>query len=129
MQLPYEYNDNTLVSVTFEMNLNVLHYERKIYTIFDMLSDWGGFNGIVLTVLSLVSAAWNHLAFDNFMVSRLFKFKKPDEEIIGVAEYFNQSEYFKLSRFPLFKECLLSCIPSSCNSCQISKCCKRTRKE
>ena len=71
--MPYEKPDNTWVSVTIEMDLNVIHYDRKVYTVFDMLSDWGGFNGIFITFFGVISSTWNYLSFDNFMVSRLFK--------------------------------------------------------
>ena len=79
--LPYEDNDNVWISVTIEMDLNVMHYERKVYTIFDMLSDVGGLSGILTTIFWVLSAIWNYQAFDNFMVSRLFKMRKPSEEI------------------------------------------------
>ena len=87
--MPYEKPDNTWVFVSIEMDLNVMQYERNVYTVFDLLSDWGGLNGIIITVFSVISATWNYLSFDNFMVSRLFKIKKPDEEIVGVTQYFN----------------------------------------
>ena len=112
------------------MNLNIMHIERKLYTVFDMLSDWGGFNGILLTFFAMISAIWNHLSFENFMVSRLFKIKKPEKEIEGFSKYYNKSEYIMLGRFPYFKECLLSIIPKGCCIlCRSSEYCKRTRRE
>ena len=77
--LPYERFDSTWVSVTLEMNLNVMNYERKVYTIIDMLSDIGGLTGIIATMFGIMNATWNYNAFDNFMVSRLFKIKKPKD--------------------------------------------------
>ena len=81
VSLPYEDNDNVWISVTIEMDLNMMHYERKVYTVFDMLSDVGGLSGILTTIFWVLSAIWNYQAFDNFMVSRLFKMRKPSEEI------------------------------------------------
>ena len=77
--LPYEKFDNTWISVTIEMDLNATQYERKVYTVFDMLSDVGGLSGICITVFGIVSSIWNFNAFDNYMVSRLFKIKKPQD--------------------------------------------------
>ena len=77
--LPYERFDNTWVSVTLEMDLNVMNYERKVYTIIDMLSDIGGLTGIIATMFGILNATWNYNAFDNFMVSRLFKIRKPKD--------------------------------------------------
>ena len=79
--LPFEMPDKFWVSVTFEMDLNVWHIERKLYTVFDMLSDVGGLLGILTSIVAVISAIWNYQAFDNFMVSRLFKIKRPKEDI------------------------------------------------
>ena len=63
------------------MDLNMTHYERKVYTVFDMLSDVGGLNGIFITIFGIITSLWQFNAFDNYMVSRLFKIKKPRDEI------------------------------------------------
>ena len=89
---PYEKFDNTWVSVTVEMDLNVVHYERNVYTFFDMLSDVGGLNGILVTILAMFATLWNYNSFDNFMVSRLFKIQKPDEDIDSYGEFFNNQQ-------------------------------------
>ena len=78
------------------MNLNVMQYERQVYTIFDMLSDVGGLIGIMMSLLGFICAWWNYNQFDNFMVSRLFKIKKTVDEIKPGTEYFNKSEFIKL---------------------------------
>ena len=46
-----------------------------------MLSDVGGLSGLFVTVFAMLAGIWNFNSFDNFMVSRLFKIKKPKEEI------------------------------------------------
>ena len=76
-----------------------MHYERKLYTLFDMLSDIGGLAGILSLFFGVISAAWNYQVFDNFMVSRLFKIRKPSEEIKPEDEHFKQSKYIELSLF------------------------------
>ena len=79
--LPFEMPDKFWVSVSFEMDLNMMHFERKLYTVFDMLSDVGGLLGILVTITAVFSGMWNFQALDNFMVSRLFKIKRPKEPI------------------------------------------------
>lgn len=106
------------------MNLDMMQYERKVFTFFDMLSDIGGLNGILVTVLAIVSTTWNFNSFDNYMVSRLFKINKPEDDIDSDDEYFNQSNYIKQGSFPYFKECLVSCTPKCCKR---SRCCKKSR--
>ena len=71
------------------MDLNMMNYERQVLTIFDMLSDIGGLTGIIATVFGILNAAWNFNAFDNFMVSRLFKIKKPKDELVPGMPVFN----------------------------------------
>ena len=45
-----------------------------------MLSDLGGYAGIITIIFATISSTWNYNAYDNFMVSRLFKIKKPKDE-------------------------------------------------
>lgn len=121
--LPYERLDNTWVSVTIERDLNMMHYERKVFTIFDMLSDIGGLTGIIATMFGIICAAWNYNAFDNFMVSRLFKIKKRKQDIDPGTPIFNQSDYIDLSSAPNFTDWFYSCLPK-----RFTRCCKRDRK-
>ncbi len=39
---PYEWKDNVWVSVTVEVDFDLIVIERKIYTLFALLSDIGG---------------------------------------------------------------------------------------
>ena len=48
------------VSVSFEMDLSVMHIERQLYTVFDMLSDVGGLLGILTTIAAVLNAIWNY---------------------------------------------------------------------
>ena len=75
---PYEKDDNVWVSVNIERDLNMNAFERTVYTSFDFLSDVGGLSGILVSGLWIFVNAWNYNSFDNYMVSNLFKMKKPD---------------------------------------------------
>lgn len=123
--LPYEKFDNTWVSVTIEMNLNLMHYERNVYTIFDMLSDVGGLSGLFVSCFAMFAGVWNYNSFDNFMVSRLFKIKKPKEEIEEDMGFYSQSDYIKIGRCPFFMEYLQSWLPKCCHCF----CLKRNRRQ
>ena len=63
--LPYEENDDTWIMVTVEMDPNLMTYERSVYTFFDLLSDIGGLNGILMTFAGIICATWNFNKFDN----------------------------------------------------------------
>ena len=54
--LPYEESDNTWIMVSIEMDPNLTVYERSVYTYFDLLSDIGGLNGILMTVAGIIVA-------------------------------------------------------------------------
>ena len=107
------------------MDLDVMHYERHVYTIFDMLSDLGGLIGILTSVFAVFNAWWNYQAFENFMASRLFKVRKPAEDIRADMDYFDKSDYIKISNFPNFKNWILSLVPTCCKCFII----KRSKKE
>ena len=79
--MPYEKFDNTWVSVTFEMDLSLITYERNVFTLFDMLSDIGGLSGILMTTFGILTALWNYKAFDNMMATSLFKVTKTQFEM------------------------------------------------
>ena len=66
--MPYEKFDNTWVSVTIEMDLSLITYERNVFTLFDMLSDIGGLSGILMTLFGVLTAMMNLKTFDNMMV-------------------------------------------------------------
>lgn len=75
---PYEKDDNVWVSVNIERDLNMNAFERTVYTSFDFLSDLGGLSGILVSGFWIFVNAWNYNSFDNYMVTNLFKMKKPD---------------------------------------------------
>ena len=54
--LPYEEDDDTWIMVTVEMDPNLTVYDRSVYTYFDLLSDVGGLNGILMTFAGLILA-------------------------------------------------------------------------
>ena len=88
--MPYEKFDSTWISVTIERSLNILQYERSVYTLLELISDVGGFTSALLVMLALTAQIWNFNNLDNFMVSRLFKINKTKQEIAkNPEEFFN----------------------------------------
>ena len=41
------------------MSLDMIAYERKVYTVLDMLSDVGGLLGILISVFGVLNWIWN----------------------------------------------------------------------
>ena len=54
------------------MNLNQAIVYRKVRNTFDYLSDVGGLQAILVTVISIFLNACKFNLFDNYMVSQLF---------------------------------------------------------
>lgn len=77
--MPYEKDDHVWLSLTIERSLNMQFVERTVYTGFDFLSDVGGLSGILVSALVVFVNAWNYAAFDNYMVTNLYKMKEPDD--------------------------------------------------
>ena len=88
-RLPQEREENTQILITIEREFNVLSIERMAYTTFNLLSDIGGLSGIVMLFCRFVNTLWNFNAFDNFMISRLYKIKLPKEEVDNKTNHFN----------------------------------------
>ena len=110
--MPYEKDDNVWLSVTVERNLDLIRNERYIYTFFEFLSDIGGLSETLVIALSASSLILNYNRFDDYMASRLFKVKKPTDEIDPHQPYFLQSNFFQTSK-------LINCknlLPHGCHN-------------
>ena len=55
------------------MSLDRVLIERNGYTIFDLLSDLGGLQGILISGISLLLSILNFNHLNGFLVSQLFK--------------------------------------------------------
>ena len=66
---------------------------------------------MLFSILAIISATINYKAFDKYMASRLFKIKKPKDQLKKDEPYFLQSNYIKLGNLPNFKLLLRALIP------------------
>ena len=108
------------------MSLDLIRHERKQLTMLDMLSEIGGFSGLVFSTFALFQGLWNFNALENYMVSRLFKVKLAEDTIDRKKELFHHSEYIKDNKIPYFREILQRALPKICVRC----CClRKTRRE
>ena len=82
------------------MNLDKFKYERRVSTLSDLMSDVGGFFGLLIMFGSVSAKLWNFNSFDNFLVSRLYKIKKPSEKLSEQTSYFEKSDFFNKSIIP-----------------------------
>ena len=110
------------------MDLDRLEYARARYTVLDLLASFGGFIGIWGRIFGYFMAMWNFNALQNYMVSRLYKIRRP-----GAFEDKNSPEYdrprladkeFKRSRLPNCEDYIMSWVPNCLVCCK-----KRGRKK
>ena len=52
------------------------------------MSDVGGFFGLLAMFGSVSAKLWNFNSFENFLISRLYKIKKPSDKIKEDMTYF-----------------------------------------
>ena len=100
MTLPHEWRDNVWITLWFEINLDLLKYERRASTLSDLMSDVGGFFGLLIMFGGVLAKLWNFNSFDNFLVSRLYKIKKPSKKLSEETSYFDKSDFIKKSVIP-----------------------------
>ena len=98
--VPYEFEDNVQFMVMIERNLDLLKVERRVSTLSDLMSDVGGFFGLLVMFGRTFSRLWNFNSFNNFLVTRLYKVMKPSEQIEGETSYFDRSEFISRSYMP-----------------------------
>ena len=63
------------MDITLEMDLTLTQVSRDGYTYLDWISDIGGIQGILISTMAIVLSLWNYNNLDNFMASKLYRFK------------------------------------------------------
>lgn len=74
----YEKDYDVQVDITIEMDLNLTVVARDIYTGLDWISDIGGIQGMLISFVAVFMMYWNYNQLSNYLVTRLYKMKKPD---------------------------------------------------
>lgn len=67
-----EFNNLNQFGVVYEMNLDSVWHERKVYGFLDWLSDLGGLVSALMAVFAIIFKIFMYQALDYFMVERLF---------------------------------------------------------
>ena len=69
---------NVQMDIMIEMNLDMGLLARNGYTFIDVLSDIGGIQSILISVISILIGLFNYNHFDTYMAARLFKIRPKD---------------------------------------------------
>ena len=107
----YEKDSVVQMDITIELDLDRQFIIRKCYSFLDLLSEVGGMIGILMAILTSVVSCFNYNNFDNYMVSRLFKIKKPDSMSNQSDPYFQRADFIDPSNYHNLLEYFNSIMP------------------
>ena len=94
------------------MNRDQKVIARSGYTFLDYLSDIGGMQGMIISGVGYIIAIWNFNMFDNHMVTRLYKMKRPDSENNDQKSWGEKSEFMSPQILYNPKDCIRDLCPS-----------------
>ena len=73
---PYEYFDRVHLVINYEMNRNLMLYEREVYTSLDWFGNLGGLSEGLKLLFGLLVGLFNYNYYNNYMVAKLFTYNK-----------------------------------------------------
>ena len=94
------------------MNRDQKVIARAGYTFLDYLSDIGGMQGMLISGVGYIIAIWNFNMFDNHMVTRLFKMKRPETDDNDEKSWGEKSEFMSPRILYNPKDCIRDLCPT-----------------
>lgn len=109
------------MDLTIELNKDLEVILRKNYHIIDLLSDIGGVQTIVCSLIALILTILNYQHFDTHMSSQLFKVQKQ-----GLEKYSGEFELFSPTFVGNAKNFF---VDLCCRCCAKKGICRKSKKE
>ena len=72
---PYEVEDTVHLCLSYEMNLDLLKYEREVYTVLDWFGNLGGLSEGLKIIFGLGVGILNYSYYNNYMIAKLFQYQ------------------------------------------------------
>ena len=116
-------DSSTVLFLAFEMSLDKHVITREHFSVLDLLGDIGGVQAILISLIQFILFFLNYHHFDQFMASKLFKIKKPEDEEQKSKTYFERSTFFKPSKLRNLRDYMIDSLPKRLKRC------KETRQE
>lgn len=69
------YYDGWIGDTRFYLDNSIHYYERKVYNLYDMISDIGGINQVVITFCMVIMNIYTNRIYDFFTAQEFFNFK------------------------------------------------------
>ena len=68
----FEFNEETVMAVSLELSADLRVIEREVETLYDLLSDLGGIESIIVTLFALIVAPFSKGNLDAHIASQLY---------------------------------------------------------
>lgn len=69
------YWEGKVGQTTFYLDNQVLHYERRVYNLYNMIGDIGGINQVVMSILVIIMNMYTNKVYDYFTANEFLKFR------------------------------------------------------
>ena len=111
---PYEKDKDVVMEISIERNLDLKVVSREGYTILDFLSDLGGMQGLIYSVLAMMLGFWNYNYLEDFLVSRLYRLEKTSVNKVPASSFFKNSEFMIPLKLDNPKTYIRESLPTCC---------------
>ena len=108
---PKELEPAVVMTINFEMGLNLTVVERTTQTLLDVFGAIGGLESILLTFAAIITGFFNYNNFDSTLAAKLFKMNNGQ----GTPVRLSPTKALNLVDY------ILDCLPSRCVCCRRSK--------
>ena len=100
---PYEFPDNIHMSVTLELETDLIHVDRQVYSLLDWLGDVGGLGDALFWMGKVFIIFYHFRQFDFWLLDKLYKVKtKPKTTTIDRSLSGQVTSLQKISSARLF---------------------------
>ena len=120
--LSVESDDSILQEFKFEMNRDLIVIEKHKYTVFDVLSDIGGIQAILMSSIQVILRIINYKNFEINLASRLYKVSL--ENSATALNSIQKSETIRPGKICGILDFCLNLIYEKLNCCRC--CCKKS---
>ena len=69
---PMEVNELSLLGISYEMDLDMISYDRRIYSVLDLVSDVGGLAGALFAAVRIICLVLRFYELEWYLVSKLY---------------------------------------------------------
>lgn len=85
--------DGYLGQTTFYLDNRVQHYERRVYNLYDMISDIGGINQVLMTLCMVLMGIYTNRIYEYFTANEYLMIRFKNERNLKVANQIKEANF------------------------------------